>query len=366
MKKNILLLAAIASSLCSFAQREGYRVSGTVKGAHDGDTVKIETFEGFSSTTLACAVVKNGRYVFTGRQDAPTMRYLTCATRGKNIGFAQFVLENGDITVNLDSASYSYDIKGTATNEAWCKYHNDNERMCGVTLDLFRALQDSTLAKDIREAKQKELAAKEAELTAYRLKFSRQNIKNVAGAYTLCVNARDFNADEVAALVAQIPDDITEPAVVSLKQEIINKRKTALGEAYTDFTMDTPEGKKMSVSDVVKTAKVTMIDFWASWCGPCRAEMPNVKAAYEKYHSKGFEIIGVSLDNDKEAWLKAIKTLGLEWPQVSDLKGWKCEGSELYGVKAIPATVLIVDGKIVARNVRGEAIEKKLAELLDR
>lgn len=364
MQRTILLFIVLTAALGSFAANDGYKVSGKVAGAHDGDTVKLSSFEGFSETVHATALVKNGTFTFTGRQDVPVMRYISCARAGKSLGSAQFILENGNIEVNLDSATFKFDIKGTADNETWCKFQNEEDSRCGKSLELYRALQDSTLSAVDREAKTKELETVDARLTAFRLDFCKQNITNPAGVYVLLSNGRDFVEAERDALAAQVPDDMATPEIIALRQKIENKRKTALNQPFTDFAMATPEGGTLRVSDVAKTAKVLMIDFWASWCGPCRTEMPNVKAAYEKYHSKGFEIIGVSLDNDKEAWLKSIGTLGLKWPQVSDLKGWKCEGAELYGVKAIPATVIIKDGKIVARNVRGEEMEKTLSELL--
>ena len=114
-----------------------------------------------------------------------------------------------------------------------------------------------------------------------------------------------------------------------------------------------------------KGDKPAIIDLYADWCGPCRMEMPNVVAAYAKYKAKGFGIVGVSLDNDVESWKKAIKDLNITWPQMSDLKGWQCEGAALYGVRAIPATLLVSkDGTIVARDLRGEDLEAKLAELM--
>ena len=108
-----------------------------------------------------------------------------------------------------------------------------------------------------------------------------------------------------------------------------------------------------------------MIDFWASWCGPCKREMPTVVEAYDMYKNKGFGVVGVSLDNNAESWKQAIKEWNITWPQMSDLKGWQCEGASLYGVRAIPATVLVdQQGTIIARNLRGAALMKKLGELM--
>jgi thiol-disulfide isomerase/thioredoxin len=149
-----------------------------------------------------------------------------------------------------------------------------------------------------------------------------------------------------------------------LKVSLLNREKTQVGQPFTDITLNTPDGKKLSVSEVARGCKVTLIDFWASWCGPCRREMPNVKAVYEKYHSKGFDVIGVSLDFKEDAWKKAIVDMDLKWPQISDIKGFDSEGAILYGVDAIPATILIKDGIIVGRNLYEEALGEKVAELL--
>lgn len=135
-----------------------------------------------------------------------------------------------------------------------------------------------------------------------------------------------------------------------------------VGSEAPDFTQNSPEGKPISLSSL--RGKVVLIDFWASWCGPCRKENPNVKRVYEKYHSKGFEILGVSLDRSKEAWVGAIKQDGLPWQHVSDLAFWDNAAAQQYGVAAIPYTVLIDSkGIVLAKNLRGPALEAKLAEL---
>ena len=139
-------------------------------------------------------------------------------------------------------------------------------------------------------------------------------------------------------------------------------KKTGVGAVAMDFTQNNTTGKAVKLSDY--RGKYVLLDFWASWCGPCRAENPNVLDNYEKYHSKGLEILGVSLDDKKDAWLKAIKDDGLEWAHVSDLKGWKNEVAKTYNIRAVPSNFLIdKEGKIVAVDLRGEELTQKLAEI---
>lgn len=136
-----------------------------------------------------------------------------------------------------------------------------------------------------------------------------------------------------------------------------------VGSEAPDFTQNTPEGKPVSLKSL--RGKVVLIDFWASWCRPCRMENPNVVKAYNKYHGKGFDIIGVSLDKTKEAWVNAIKQDGLTWNQVSDLQFWNNAAAQQYGVSAIPYSVLVGrDGKVLGKNLRGAELEAKLAEVL--
>jgi peroxiredoxin len=141
------------------------------------------------------------------------------------------------------------------------------------------------------------------------------------------------------------------------------KNVVSIGQQAPDITLDSPEGKPVSLSSL--RGKYVLIDFWASWCGPCRNENPNVVRMYNKFKGKNFEIFGVSLDKSKDKWLEAIKDDGLSWVHVSDLQYWQSAGAKLYNVQGIPATFLIdPNGKVIAKNLRGQALEDKLDQVL--
>ena len=225
---------------------------------------------------------------------------------------------------------------------------------------------DTTLTDDQRKDLEKQLAEKDSLGTEMVYNCINENINNLVGVQLLTSYANAFETAKVKALLDKVPAAYSaDKDIVALKEHIATIEKTEVGQKFIDFAMNTPEGKEVKLSDFISQNKYTLIDFWASWCGPCRAEMPNVVAAYNAFKAKGFGIVGVSLDNNAEAWKKAIKDLNITWAQMSDLKGWSCEGAKLYGVRAIPATVLVdQEGTIVARNLRGEELAAKLGELL--
>ncbi|MCF0192866.1 MAG: TlpA family protein disulfide reductase [Prevotella sp.] len=137
------------------------------------------------------------------------------------------------------------------------------------------------------------------------------------------------------------------------------------GTSLKDFSIPDADGKVHKMSEYIGKSKYVLVDFWASWCGPCVREMPNVVEAYKKYKSQGLEIVGVSFDQKKEAWLSAVQRLGMTWPQLSDLKGWQSKAGAVYGIRAIPANILFSpDGKVIAADLMGPALHSKLEETL--
>ncbi len=173
-----------------------------------------------------------------------------------------------------------------------------------------------------------------------------------------------FSYEELKAVLNPAAPYYSSPELDRPKKLLAGMEKRAPGQKFTDLQMNDTDDRLAYLSQWVGKGQYVLVDFWASWCGPCRREMPNLVANYEKYHGKGFEIVGVSFDQKKEAWVSSIQKLGMKWPQISDLKGWKCAASEVYGVSSIPSNILVdPDGIIVAMDLHGEEVGQKLKEI---
>ncbi len=173
-----------------------------------------------------------------------------------------------------------------------------------------------------------------------------------------------LSLEELKALLNPSAPYYSSPELDRPKKLLAGMERRAPGTKYTDLQMNDTDDRLASLSQWVGKGQYVLVDFWASWCGPCRQEMPNLVANYEKYHGKGFEIVGVSFDQKKEAWVNSIQKLGMKWPQISDLKGWKCAAAEIYGVSSIPSNILVgPDGTIVAMDLRGDEVGEKLKEI---
>ncbi|OHX66581.1 TlpA disulfide reductase family protein [Flammeovirga pacifica] len=267
------------------------------------------------------------------------------------------VLEDKDLTVT--NSKFGLDVHGSNENEL---LHN-----LKVQYDGFSE-KESALNQEYVNAEDKEAVVKKIkELGDERSKTMLQSLKDLDGAYiTLFVlnfiNDRDQYLKEITAAVNRMAERFPEDEnVKEVHAAYMKLNNTSVGNVAQDIVLNDVNGKEIALSSL--KGKYVMIDFWASWCTPCRMENPNVLKAYNKYKSKGFEVYGISLDQKVENWKKAIKKDGITWLQVHDAQN---TAADAYGVQSIPFTLLLdKEGKIIAKNLRGNALEMKLAELLD-
>ena len=366
MKKFTYLLAVAAVFTACNSGNNGYTVTGTVEGAADGDTVYLETVDGRQFVKLDSAVIKDGTFTFKGTQDTAVNRYISYKAEGKDGAAIDFFLENGKIKINLSQENNS--ATGTANNDAYQEIRAQINGLNKQMMSIYESMSDTTLTDEQREAKGKEMENLENSMISAIKAGINKNITNPVGIMLFKQSFYENSTEENDALLKQIPANYQNDELIMKIKEVTEKQKaTAAGQKFIDFEMLTPDGKPVKLSDYVGKGKVVLVDFWASWCGPCRREMPNIVEAYAKYKGKNFEIVGVSLDQDADKWKDAIKKLNITWPQMSDLKGWQNEGAQLYAVNSIPHTMLVdADGTILARGLHGEALQAKLEEVLNK
>lgn len=364
MKKLLFLVATAAMFAACNNSQNGYVINGTIEGAADGDSIYIMNLNSQNPVATAAAVINGGKFTFKGVQDVPTNTYIAYKIQDPQARkYANFFLENGTMTAFLgEDDNY---VKGTPNNDAFEQYKAEIAAMT----EKIEAVEAQLQGAD--DAKTKELEDQiDGLMDEYYEVFERtidKNITNPVGVSVLKSFYYQMDTDKLAAALDQIPANLMEgdETLARIKEVIAKKIATAPGQKFTDFAMKTPDDKDIKLSDYAGKGKIVLVDFWASWCGPCRVEMPNVKEAYAKYKDKGFEIVGVSLDRNVADWKKGIEDLGITWPQMSDVKYWDCEAAAIYGVQAIPATVLIdKDGTILKRDLRGSDLAEELEKLL--
>ena len=268
-----------------------------------------------------------------------------------------FFLENGKINIALTKNNDS--ATGTANNDAYQEIRNKINALNQKAQPIYESMGNADMTEEQRAENMKALEGLQNELGEVYKEGIEKNITNPVGIHLFKMNYYSMETAENDALLQQIPAQFqNDAAIVKIKEMVEKQKKTAVGQKFIDFEMQTPDGKSVKLSDYAGKGKVVLVDFWASWCGPCRREMPNLVEAYAKYKGKNFEIVGVSLDQNADSWKEAIKTLKMTWPQMSDLKYWNSEGAQLYAVNSIPHTMLIDgEGTIIARGLHGEELQ---------
>lgn len=383
MKRILILLAVITVIIsCNKAGENEYIISGTVKGIADGKTVVLEKQDEMGQfIPMDTVKVKDGKFMMKGSAKEPEIMLIQVeAIQGK----VPFVLENGDIDIIVDKDSLQKSkFSGTFNNDVFSKFNDDLTKFQKELQKKLMAFQTANMAKmkAAQEAKDtivinklmKEYQGMQKEGMEFYVKFAEGNPKALLSALIVDSMLNDPSVDVARAkkIYASFSPELKnyKPGKsIQTKLNKIGKPVTVaaaanVGNVAPDFTAPNPEGKSISLKQSL--GKVTIVDFWASWCKPCRAENPNVVALYAKYHAKGLNILSVSLDKEASAWKAAIAKDKLTWNHVSNLKEFEDPIALQYGINAIP-TIFVLDAKgvIIAKDIRGEELNAKIASLL--
>lgn len=375
MMKRLLIIPALLASFMAAAQNKTFTMSGKIGTLNKPAMIYLDYMDNGVGHGDSSAVV-NGEFKFTGniKSNAYARMALDPTGEGKN----KAVYTGDAIYFYFGPEQIQIASKDSLANAVFTgsKIYNEhmayNKTIGGSIMELTKGVNAEFASGSPED--QKDPGFNKAVNDRYLAKLNHKNEQQLVFAET---NPASFfalvalsetqktkeNESRIAAAFKKLDPKLkTLDMGVELAQRIDASTLTAIGATAPVFTQKDVTGKPVSLASL--KGKVVLVEFWASWCGPCRAENPNLVKIYNQYKDKGFEILAVSLDNDKASWQKAIKADGLPWLHVSDLKGWNNEVGRLYGVRAVPASVLVdKDGKVIGNELRGESLSAKLAEL---
>lgn len=359
--KNLLIIFISILCLYSCTSKE-YTIEGKVDNeALNGTTIFLKERINRVWTSIDSTVIENQKFIFKGVSDSAKIAYIAYEFPTDNRVRQPFVLENGKLTVSIDTTGFMV-FEGTDQNDLLQNYQNVKVAILNKAEVFYKEQNDSSTSVEKRLNIVKELDSLNKQEIQTDIKYSIENVNTLVGTHIFMNSFFGMTTAEKESIVTLMNDETKKVKRISeIIADIETEKKVEVGSMYTDFTLANLSGDSVSLSDFVGKSDYLLIDFWASWCGPCIQSFPELKNLYSNYKGVRFDILGVSLDENKEAWMGAVKAHGLTWNHITDLKGWKCEGSRTYAVNSIPNTVLInKEGRIEGRNLSFIEIEKIL------
>ncbi len=368
--KNLVAITLITLILASCSSKpEGFVINAKISGElENGTKVFLKTTDSLNQLVdVDTTTVENGLFTFNGNQQQPKLHYIFLESNRGNI---PVFIENGEIDLKFQKDSLNYaELKGTPQNEIFMNFLDESRKMAERARSMQRDLRDASQQRDTATVTslREEYLELQDEVKTYNIDFAKENPNALISVLIIgnLMQSKAISTEEVEKMYQALTPEMkaSEPGE-TLKKQLDKSKNTDIGGVAPEFSAPTPEGDILALSDV--KGKVTLVDFWAAWCRPCRAENPNIVSVYNKYHEKGLNVIGVSLDTRAEDWTRAIEADGLSWNHISNLKRFQDPIAQLYNINAIPAAFLLDEnGVIVAKNLRGAALEQKVAELLN-
>jgi peroxiredoxin len=364
MKKSVYLLI-IAALLASCKSKEPqFILKGKIAGADSVTFILQERVPG-KYIKLDSAVVKNGEFTIKGAVQYPKMVLLLAKDKRKALSF---FIENSEIGIagNLDSLDRAK-VTGSKTHDEFVAYQASLKPFNERNDKLYQDYKAAEKAGD--KAKMAELEKRSEQIYNEETAFTKDYTKAHPASYLVptLLNSISYEleANTMDSIINALDTAIAKVQIIKdLKERVAIMKTVAVGQKAPDFTLNDVHGKPVALSSKIGS-KLLLIDFWAAWCGPCRAENPNVVKVYKEFHNKGFDVFGVSLDRSNEDWVQAIEKDNLTWTQVSDLQYWGHAAAKLYAVNAIPANFLLDEkGTIIARNLRGDDLLNEVKQIL--
>lgn len=353
-------------ALFACTQQKGFKIDVALEGA-EGQVV-LEQRVGGEWLGIDTADVVEGVAVLEGEVATPGDYYISLlGQRAKALVF----VENAKMTMTGKADSlFMAVITGSATHDKYKAVDDKIRKISEEYMALYQEARTAGTAGDTAKANtlMKEVDVLYKSTETLQEDFIKDNNASYVTPYFLSRIQHGKEADELEAMVNALDPKLSEvTSIIELKEKIEKLKKVAVGQIAPDFTQNDADGNPVKFSDIYSNNELTLLDFWASWCGPCRKENPNVVAVFNDYKEQGFTVFGVSLDKDKDAWLKGIADDGLTWTHVSDLAYWDNAAAKMYAVQGIPHSILVdKNGKILAKNKREEELREAVAEFLDK